>query len=126
MGTSTFSEYTVVHEQSVAKIDASAPLDKVSRPGGRVVGLGNQGVLSIGTRRLLQEDEEELQLGGAFWGEAGCASAPLLVLLLAGLWLASHPGRTLTVQAAPHCPTHPPPHTLNPEPVHTSPASLCP
>ncbi len=29
MGTSTFSEYTVVHEQSVAKIDASAPLDKV-------------------------------------------------------------------------------------------------
>ncbi|GLI64603.1 hypothetical protein VaNZ11_007910 [Volvox africanus] len=29
MGTSTFSEYTVVHEQSVAKIDMSAPLDKV-------------------------------------------------------------------------------------------------
>ncbi|EFJ45245.1 hypothetical protein VOLCADRAFT_82410 [Volvox carteri f. nagariensis] len=29
MGTSTFSEYTVVHEQSVAKIDPSAPLDKV-------------------------------------------------------------------------------------------------
>lgn len=29
MGTSTFSEYTVVHEQSVAKIDSSAPLDKV-------------------------------------------------------------------------------------------------
>lgn len=30
MGTSTFSEYTVVHEESVAKIDQSAPLDKVS------------------------------------------------------------------------------------------------
>lgn len=29
MGTSTFSEYTVVHEQSVAKIDTSAPLEKV-------------------------------------------------------------------------------------------------
>ncbi|KAG2433792.1 hypothetical protein HXX76_008150 [Chlamydomonas incerta] len=29
MGTSTFSEYTVVHEQSVAKIDVNAPLDKV-------------------------------------------------------------------------------------------------
>jgi len=30
MGTSTFSEYTVVHEESVAKIDRSAPLDKVA------------------------------------------------------------------------------------------------
>lgn len=29
MGTSTFSEYTVVHEQSVALIDSRAPLDKV-------------------------------------------------------------------------------------------------
>lgn len=29
MGTSTFSEYTVVHEVSVAKIDAAAPLDTV-------------------------------------------------------------------------------------------------
>jgi len=29
MGTSTFSQYTVVHEQSVAKINPSAPLDKV-------------------------------------------------------------------------------------------------
>ncbi|PRW60671.1 Alcohol dehydrogenase class-3 [Chlorella sorokiniana] len=29
MGTSTFSEYTVVHEVSVAKIDKAAPLDKV-------------------------------------------------------------------------------------------------
>eukprot|EP00873_Tetraselmis_striata_P013042 jgi/Tetstr1/433306/TSEL_022593.t1 len=30
MGTSTFSEYTVVHEQSVALIDSAAPLDKVA------------------------------------------------------------------------------------------------
>uniref|UniRef100_A0A7S0R9Y7 S-(hydroxymethyl)glutathione dehydrogenase n=1 Tax=Chlamydomonas leiostraca TaxID=1034604 RepID=A0A7S0R9Y7_9CHLO len=30
MGTSTFSEFTVVHEQSVAKIDEAAPLDKVA------------------------------------------------------------------------------------------------
>lgn len=29
MGTSTFAEYTVVHEQSVALIDKAAPLDKV-------------------------------------------------------------------------------------------------
>lgn len=29
MGTSTFSEYSVVHEQSVAKVDKSAPLDKI-------------------------------------------------------------------------------------------------
>jgi S-(hydroxymethyl)glutathione dehydrogenase/alcohol dehydrogenase len=29
MGTSTFSEYTVVHEVSVAKINPAAPLDKV-------------------------------------------------------------------------------------------------
>mmetsp|Transcript_18648 Transcript_18648/g.52425 ORF Transcript_18648/g.52425 Transcript_18648/m.52425 type:complete len:325 (-) Transcript_18648:261-1235(-) len=30
MGTSTFSEYTVIHAESAAKIDPSAPLDKVS------------------------------------------------------------------------------------------------
>lgn len=29
MGTSTFSEYTVVADISVAKVDASAPLDKI-------------------------------------------------------------------------------------------------
>jgi S-(hydroxymethyl)glutathione dehydrogenase/alcohol dehydrogenase len=29
MGTSTFSEYTVLHEESVALIDKAAPLDKV-------------------------------------------------------------------------------------------------
>ena len=29
MGTSTFSQYTVVHDVSVAKIDPKAPLDKV-------------------------------------------------------------------------------------------------
>lgn len=28
-GTSTFAEYTVVHETAVAKIDPAAPLDKV-------------------------------------------------------------------------------------------------
>lgn len=30
MGTSTFSEYTVVHQESLAKIDPTAPLDKVA------------------------------------------------------------------------------------------------
>jgi hypothetical protein len=29
MGTSTFSQYTVVHDVSVAKIDPAAPLEKV-------------------------------------------------------------------------------------------------
>ena len=29
MGTSTFSEYTVVNQMAVAKIDPAAPLDKV-------------------------------------------------------------------------------------------------
>nr|DAD20098.1 TPA_asm: hypothetical protein HUJ06_021561 [Nelumbo nucifera] len=29
MGTSTFSQYTVVHDVSVAKIDPKAPLEKV-------------------------------------------------------------------------------------------------
>lgn len=29
MGTSTFSQYTVVHDVSVAKIDPRAPLEKV-------------------------------------------------------------------------------------------------
>jgi len=29
MGTSTFSEYTVVHEQSVAKVNSKAPLEKI-------------------------------------------------------------------------------------------------
>ena len=41
MGTSTFSEYTVVHEVSVAKIDKSAPLDKACLLGcGVSTGLG--------------------------------------------------------------------------------------
>lgn len=41
MGTSTFAEYTVVHEVSVAKIDPSAPLDRVCLLGcGVSTGLG--------------------------------------------------------------------------------------
>ncbi|GAQ82963.1 alcohol dehydrogenase class-3 [Klebsormidium nitens] len=41
MGTSTFSEYTVVHEVSVAKINPAAPLDKVCLLGcGIPTGLG--------------------------------------------------------------------------------------
>ncbi len=41
MGTSTFSEYTVVHEVSVAKINKEAPLDPVSLLGcGVATGLG--------------------------------------------------------------------------------------
>lgn len=41
MGTSTFAEYTVVHEVSCAKIDKAAPLDKVGLLGcGVATGLG--------------------------------------------------------------------------------------
>ena len=41
MGTSTFAEYTVVHEESVAKIDEKAPLDVVCLLGcGVTTGLG--------------------------------------------------------------------------------------
>lgn len=41
MGTSTFAEYAVVHEVSVAKIDAAAPLDRVCLLGcGVATGLG--------------------------------------------------------------------------------------
>ena len=41
MGTSTFAEYTVVHEVSVAKIDKKAKLDKVCLLGcGVTTGLG--------------------------------------------------------------------------------------
>eukprot|EP01083_Nonionella_stella_P291315 991308_1 len=41
MGTSTFSEYTVLHEESVAKISKNAPLDKVCLLGcGVTTGLG--------------------------------------------------------------------------------------
>ena len=41
MGTSTFAEYAVVHEVSVAKINPDAPLDKVCLLGcGVATGLG--------------------------------------------------------------------------------------
>ena len=43
MGTSTFSEYTVVHEQSVAKVDPKAPLDKVCGGAGHGGGGGGRG-----------------------------------------------------------------------------------
>ena len=41
MGTSTFSEYTVLHEESIAVIDKAAPLDVVCLLGcGVATGLG--------------------------------------------------------------------------------------
>ena len=41
MGTSTFSEYTVIHEVSCAKINKEAPLEPVSLLGcGIATGLG--------------------------------------------------------------------------------------
>jgi S-(hydroxymethyl)glutathione dehydrogenase/alcohol dehydrogenase len=43
MGTSTFSEYTVVHEQSVAKINKEAPLNRVC-----LLGCDDPSVLGLG------------------------------------------------------------------------------
>lgn len=41
MGTSTFSEYTVLHWESVAKVDKDAPLDKICLLGcGVTTGIG--------------------------------------------------------------------------------------
>ena len=41
MGTSTFSEYTVLHEESVAKVDKDAPMDKICLLGcGVTTGIG--------------------------------------------------------------------------------------
>jgi hypothetical protein len=47
MGTSTFSEYTVVHEQSVAKINKQAPLDRVCLLGCDPMELGPQRTLPL-------------------------------------------------------------------------------
>ena len=44
-GTSTFSEYTVVHEQSVAKVREDAPLDKIA-----LLGCGVTTGVSLATR----------------------------------------------------------------------------
>lgn len=55
MGTSTFSEYTVVHEVSVAKIDPAAPLSKVCLLGcGIPTGAGTAGRQSSGSRHWEQ------------------------------------------------------------------------
>ncbi len=41
MGTSTFSEYTVLHGESVAKVDKDAPMDKICLLGcGVTTGIG--------------------------------------------------------------------------------------
>lgn len=102
MGCSTFSEYTVVHEVSVAKIDAAAPLDKVcllgcgvstgwgavwntakAEPGctGAVFGIGAVGLAVIeglkvaGAKRIIAVDINESKFETArSWGATDCVN----------------------------------------------------
>jgi Zn-dependent alcohol dehydrogenase len=53
MGTSTFAEYTVVHEQSVALINPAAPLDKVRQ--GCITLLRVQGEVQVMEYSLVHE-----------------------------------------------------------------------
>ncbi len=60
MGTSTFSEYTVCHEVSVAKINKEAPLESVCLLGcGIATGLGavmNTAKVGLTTRNSMSPD----------------------------------------------------------------------
>ncbi|KAJ7008975.1 hypothetical protein NC653_007586 [Populus alba x Populus x berolinensis] len=53
MGTSTFSQYTVVHDVSVAKIDPKAPLEKVCLLG---CGVPTEGAKAAGASRIIGID----------------------------------------------------------------------
>ncbi|KAG4991000.1 hypothetical protein JHK87_024457 [Glycine soja] len=55
MGTSTFSQYTVVHDVSVAKIDPKAPLDKVAEDA-KVVGASQIIGVDIDSNRFEREE----------------------------------------------------------------------
>jgi S-(hydroxymethyl)glutathione dehydrogenase/alcohol dehydrogenase len=100
MGTSTFAEYSVVHEQSVAKVDRAAPLDRVCllgcgvatgwgavqntakvRPGQTVAvfGLGAVGLAVIeaarraGASRIIAVDTNPSKFEAAVrWGATDC------------------------------------------------------
>lgn len=102
MGTSTFSEYTVVHEVSVAKIDKAAPMDKVCLLGcgvstgwgavwntckvhkgatAAVFGLGAVGLAVIeglkvaGASRIIAIDLNEKKFAAAkAWGATECVN----------------------------------------------------
>ncbi|KAG5012310.1 hypothetical protein JHK82_024475 [Glycine max] len=55
MGTSTFSQYTVVHDVSVAKIDPKAPLDKVAEDA-KAVGASQIIGVDIDSNRFEREE----------------------------------------------------------------------
>jgi S-(hydroxymethyl)glutathione dehydrogenase/alcohol dehydrogenase len=102
MGCSTFSEYAVVHEVSVAKIDMSAPLDKVCLLGcgvstgwgavwntakaevgctAAVFGIGAVGLACIeglkvaGAKRIIAVDINESKFASAkAWGATDCVN----------------------------------------------------
>lgn len=106
MGTSTFSEYCVVHEQSVAKIDKAAPLDRACllgcgvatgwgaventakvQPGQTVAvfGLGAVGLAVIeaakaaGASRIIAVDTNPLKFDAARkWGATDCVDPKTL------------------------------------------------
>lgn len=60
------AEYTVVHEVSVAKVDKSAPLDKVC-----LLGCGECTLLTIGAKAgCMPGDEEAILVKGSCWHPA--------------------------------------------------------
>lgn len=84
MGTSTFSEYTVVHEESVALIDPSCPLDKAA-----LLGCG----VSTGVRGKKRGGGGHR--GGGAWGEThGVHTLLTARAVLAGFVSLEHPFAT--------------------------------
>ena len=64
-GTSTFSEYTVVHEQSVAKVREDAPLDKIALLGcGVTTGARHAHELSPSIADAVKAAQPQLQSDG--------------------------------------------------------------
>ena len=75
MGTSTFSEYTVVHEISLAKIDENAPLDKVC-----LIGCG----IATGYGSALNTAQVKPGSTCAIWGLGGVGLAVAMGCKAAG------------------------------------------
>lgn len=71
MGTSTFSEYTVLHQESLAKIDKAAPLDKVN-----LLGCG----ISTGWGAVWNTAAEGLGMKGATAAVFGIGAVGLSVI----------------------------------------------
>jgi S-(hydroxymethyl)glutathione dehydrogenase/alcohol dehydrogenase len=75
MGTSTFSEYTVVAEISVAKVDSAAPLDKIC-----LLGCG----ISTGYGAALNTAKVEAGSNCAVWGLGAVGLATIMGCKVAG------------------------------------------